>query len=148
MLLKYFHIIAAMIFVTGYLGGAMLQVAGGRATDWSVRRVLIGKARTFSNGLLVPGFVVAGVLGVLTALAFGYPLHRGWVAYALALYVVILVTGLAYWNPLERKLTASAKSEDEATFQALSRRTATRFIGILDGLVVLALIYLMVVRPS
>lgn len=147
-LLKYVHILAAMVYVTGYIAGAILQNASGRAADWSARRALLRYSNVLSNGLLIPGFVAAGALGVATAVVLGYPLTRGWVSYSLVLYVVILVTGLAFWSPLGRKQQAAADASDESAFVALARRRSIRYVGIFDGIVILTLIYLMVVKPS
>ena len=147
-LLKYLHILAAMLYVTGYVTGAVLQLAAGRATDWPTRRTLMRYANLFTMRLLVPGFVAAGVLGIATALVLGYPLLTGWVRNALVLYIVILATGVAYWTPLGKKQEAAALAGDEAAFSALAQRRATRYVATLDALVVLLLTYLMVVKPA
>jgi len=147
-LLKYVHILAAMVYVTGYIGGAILQNASARATDWPVRRALLRYSNVLTNGLLVPGFVAAGVLGIAAALVLGYPLLSGWVRNALVLYVIILITGLVYWSPQGRKQQAALDAGDEAAFTALARRPSIRYVGLFDGIIILALIYLMVVKPA
>ena len=147
-LLKYVHILAAMVYVTGYLAGSLLQVWAGRATDWPTRQTLQGAANVFSNRVLVPAFIAAAVLGVITAAVLNYPILSGWVLYALIVYAVMFAIGLAYWSPLEKKLAAAIASRDEAEFAALRDRPATRYISVLDGSLLLVLIYLMVVKPS
>lgn len=147
-LLKYVHILVAMVYVTGYLGGAVLMVQGGRATDWPTRRTLQNAANTFNNLILVPAFIAAAVLGVITAIVLGYPLLSGWVMYALIVYAVMLVTGLAYWAPLGKKIDAAIAASDERAFGALRDRPATRYVSLFDGFLLLLLIYLMVVKPS
>lgn len=147
-ILKYVHILAAMVYVTGYLGGGVLQVQGGRATDWATRRTLQGAANTFNNKLLVPAFIAAGILGLITAGVLRYPILSGWVLYSLIVYVAMLVTGLVYWAPLGKKVDAAIAASDERAFAALRDRPATRYVSVFDGFLLLVLIYLMVVKPS
>ena len=147
-LLKYVHILAAMVYVTGYIAGALLQVWAGRATDWPTRRTLMHAASFFSNKVLVPGFIAAAVLGIATAVVMGYPIFSGWVLYALVLYVILLAMGLGYWAPLEKRLVAAIAATDESAFVALRDRKATVYVSIVDGILLLLLIYLMVVKPA
>lgn len=147
-LLKYLHILAAMVYVTGYIAGAILQNASARAADWPARRTLLRYSNVLTNGLLIPGFVAAGVLGVATAMVMGYPLFSGWVRNALVLYVVILVTGLAYWTPRGRKQQVALDAGDEASFIKAAQSPSIRYVGMLDTVIILLLIYLMVVKPA
>ena len=147
-LLKYLHILAAMVFVTGYIAGTVLQVAAARSSDWPTREFAMRWSNVFTNRLLVPAVIVAGILGVVTAMALGYPILSGWVLYALVLYLVLLAVGIFWWNPLGKKQTAAAQAHDEARFTALARQPAIRVFATLDTLIILALIYLMVVKPA
>lgn len=147
-LLKYVHILAAMVYVAGYIAGAFLQVWAGRATDWPARRTLQGAANIFNNKILVPAFIGAAVLGLAAAGALRYPIFSGWVLYSLIIYAVLLVSGVGYWAQLGKKIDVAIAGSNEAAFVALRDRPATRYISILDGVLLLTLIYLMVVRPS
>ena len=148
LLLKYVHILAAFVYVTGYLTGGILAAAAGRTTEWPARDALMRTSETFTNRLLIPGFIAAAVLGVITALVMGYPLTSGWVLYALVVFVVMLLIGILFWGRLGRKQMAALQSRDDATFVALGRQTSVRVVTIVDGLLLLLLIYLMVARPA
>lgn len=147
-LLKYLHILAAMVFVTGYIAGTVLQVAAARSGDWSTREFAMRWSNVFTNRILVPAFIAAGILGVVTALALNYPVLSGWVLYALILYFVTMAIGIFFWSPLGKKQTAAAEAHDEARFTALAGQPAIRIFAALDTLIILALIYLMVVKPA
>lgn len=147
-LLKYLHILAAMVYVTGYISGSMLQAAAGRATEWPTRRLLMRWANLLTTRLLIPGFIVAGALGIATALALGYPLTRGWVSYALIVYAIMFVTGVFYWNPLGRKQQKAIDASDEGSFKRLATSSSIQVVLALDTILLLLLIYLMVVRPA
>lgn len=147
-LLKYLHILAAMVYVTGYISGTVLQAAAGRATEWSDRRLLMHWAKLLTSRLLVPGFIVAGALGIATALALGYPLTRGWVLYALIVYAIMFVTGVFYWDPLGRKQQKAIDASDEASFNRLTTSSSIQIVLVLDTILLLLLIYLMVVKPA
>lgn len=147
-LLKYVHILAAMVYVSGYIGGTILQIQAGRAADWPTRRTLQNAANVFSNRILVPAFLAAGIVGIITAATLGYPILSGWVLYALIVYVVMLAIGIGYWARLGKSIDRAIDASDEAAFAALRDRPATLYISIVDGFLLLLLIYLMVVKPS
>ncbi len=147
-LLKYVHILAAMVYVAGYISGSLLQAAAGRATDWPDRRLLMRWAGILTNRLLIPGFIAAGVLGIVTALVMGYPLTSGWVLYALIVYAVMFATGVLYWSPLERKQQKAIDASDEASFRRLATSASIQIVLVLDTILLLLLIYLMVVKPT
>lgn len=147
-LLKYLHILAAMVYVTGYISGSMLQAAAGRATEWHDRRLLMHWADLLTTRLLVPGFIVAGALGIITAIVMGYPLTRGWVLYALIVYAIMFITGIFYWNPLGRKQQKAIDASDESSFRSLTRQSSIQIVLVLDTILLLLLIYLMVVKPA
>lgn len=148
LLLKYLHILAAMVYVTGYISGGVISTMAGRQADWPVRAALTRLSLTFTNKILVPGFIVAGALGVATALVIGYPLTSGWVLYALVIYAVMFVTGIVYWSPLGKKQKAAVDRSDETAFTALARQPSIRIVSTIDGILLLLLIYLMVVKPA
>ena len=147
-LLKYVHILAAMVYVAGFIGGSLLQIWAGRAADWPTRRTLQNAANVFSNRILVPAFLAAGILGVITAAVLGYPILSGWVLYALIVYVVMLAIGIGYWARLGKSIDRAIEASDEAAFAVLRDRPASRYITIVDVLLLLLIIYLMVVKPS
>jgi uncharacterized membrane protein len=147
-LLKYVHILAAMLYVTGYVAGAVLQVWSGRATDWATRGTLMHAANVFSTRVLVPAFIAAAVLGLATAILMGYPILRGWVLYSLVIYAILLIVGVTYWSPLGKRIDAAIAATDETAFVTLRDRKATIYVSIADGMLLLLLIYLMVVKPA
>ena len=146
-LLKYLHILAAMVYVSGYISGSLLQAAAGRAEEWPIRRVLMHWTGILTNRVLVPGFIAAGALGVITAVVMGYPLTSGWVLYALIVYAVMFVTGVFYWNPLGRKQQKAIDASDEARVTALTTTSSIQLVLALDTILLLLLIYLMVAKP-
>lgn len=146
--LRYLHILAAMVYVAGYMGAALLSATAARASDRTVRLWTLRQSNFFSSRILTPGFIAAGILGVATALAFGYPLTSGWVLWALILYVVSMALGIAFWAPLGKKLLATAQEADESRYLAIARQPSITAFAVVDTLILLALIWLMVARPA
>jgi uncharacterized membrane protein len=91
------------------------------------------------------GLLVVGIVLVLTG---PYDFTTFWVAVAIGLYVLMGLVAIVFYSPtLKRQIAAyEAGGAQSADFQALGARG--RLIGILLAVVVVAILILMVVKPS
>jgi uncharacterized membrane protein len=90
------------------------------------------------------GLAVVGIVLVLMQWSFTTP----WILAAIGLYVVLMVVGIALYSPtLTRQIAVyEASGPDAPEFAALSVRG--RILGIVLGVIVVAIIALMVVKPG
>ena len=90
------------------------------------------------------GLLIVGIILVLMRWDF----TTFWIAVAIGLYVVLGIVGLGLYSPTLRRQIAAYESggAQTAEFQALGTRG--RVLGIVMGVLVLAIIILMVVKPS
>jgi uncharacterized membrane protein len=95
-----------------------------------------------------PSYAGLLVVGIILVLIGPYEFTTFWVAVAIGLYVLMAVVAIAFYTPtLKRQIAAyEAGGAQSAEFQALGARG--RVIGITLGILVLAIIVLMVVKPS
>ena len=91
---------------------------------------------------------MVAITGVATALIFGYSLLSGWVLVASVLYVLVVVTGIFFWGRVGREIDRAAAAGDDAAVKRELRRPRNVAISRLENLVLLAIIVLMVIRPS
>jgi uncharacterized membrane protein len=91
------------------------------------------------------GLLVVGIILVLTG---PYDFTTFWVAVAIGLYIFMGAVAILFYSPtLKRQIAAyEAGGAESAEFKALGARG--RMIGILLGVTVVAIIVLMVVKPS
>jgi len=94
-----------------------------------------------------PSFVALGVVGILLVLTGPWAFTQFWIALAIGLYVALIVVGIALFTPtLSRQIKVyESDGPTSAEFRELSRRG--RLLGLALGLIVIAIIVLMVVKP-
>jgi len=123
------HVLAAFAYVAGYIATNVLTELARRTDDPAFRRESLRFSTRFDRLLNAPGGMVVAITGVATALIFGYSLLSGWVLVA-------------------REIDRAATAGDDAAVQRELRRPRNVAISRLENLVLLAIIVLMVIRPS
>ncbi len=95
-----------------------------------------------------PAYALLLVTGVAMVLIGGIPFTTFWILASLVLYVVVLALGFAVYSPVLRRQLAVLETDGagSARFRAVSRRAT--IYGILTMLPVLAIIFLMVTKPT
>jgi uncharacterized membrane protein len=94
-----------------------------------------------------PAYAGLLVVGIILVLIGPYEFTTFWVAVAIALYVLMAVIAIAFYSPtLKRQIAAyEAGGAQSAEFRTLAARG--RMLGILLGVLVLAILVLMVIKP-
>jgi uncharacterized membrane protein len=78
----------------------------------------------------------------------GIPFSRLWIAAGIGLWVVLLFVGLGFYTPTLRDQVRVLESEGPGSeeYQRLAARG--RSLGILLGIIVVVIVFLMVVKPA
>jgi uncharacterized membrane protein len=94
-----------------------------------------------------PAYAFLLVTGILMTLIAGIPLTTPWILTALVLYVAVVLIGLFGYTPtLRRQIQlVEAGQAGSSDYAALSRRGT--ILGIVLAVLVLAITFLMVVKP-
>jgi len=92
--------------------------------------------------------VLLGVTGVSMVLLEGYSWSYKWIHASLALLVIVAVLGLAFYTPTLRRQIEILETRGVADpeFARLSTRGA--LLGSILGVIVIAIVALMVYKPS
>ncbi len=95
-----------------------------------------------------PAYGVLLITGLFMAWSAGYPLTTFWIAAALVLYVVAVILGIAVIAPNFRAQLRALEADGPAS--AAFRRAASRgrTLGLLVSLDVVAIVFLMVIKPT
>jgi uncharacterized membrane protein len=95
-----------------------------------------------------PCYVLLGVTGVSMVLLEGYSWSYKWIHASLALLVIVAVLGLAFYTPTLRRQIEILETRGVADpeFARLSTRGA--LLGSILGVIVIAIVALMVYKPS
>jgi hypothetical protein len=147
---RFLHIAAMFAAVSVFLGQGLLSAGIARTGDVrAIRRALAAEPRFQPAGGAL--FLLGIVFGFVTALTGEFDLTAPWLLIAYGLVVVVLATGIVYHGPRGRKLKAlaeaSPENEPSEALRALIDAPSARVVTVVDGLLWLALIYVMVVKP-
>ena len=88
---------------------------------------------------------ITGLFMVFTA---GYALTTRWIAFAIVLYVIALAMAFGLITPNFRRAIRALESEGPASATFTRAMSQGRLYGIAVSIVVLAIVFLMVVKPS
>jgi uncharacterized membrane protein len=143
---KTLHILFAIVAVGLNISYGIWQARAAREsehTGFALRGI-----KFLDDRVANPSYVGLLVVGIILVLIGPFEFTTFWVAVAIGLYVLMGVIAIAFYSPtLKRQIAAyEAGGAQSAEFQALAARG--RVIGILLGVVVLAILVLMVVKPS
>ena len=147
--LKFVHILCAILavgFNAAYgliLGRARRGGLDGREMAFALKTVKVMDDRVAN-----PCYVLLGVTGVSMVMLEGYSWSYKWIHASLALLVVVAVLGLAFYTPTLRRQIEILESRgvEDPEFARLSTRGA--ILGGILGVIVIAIVALMVYKPS
>jgi uncharacterized membrane protein len=141
------HVLAAFVYGAGYVGTNLLTEQARRTDDSVVRRYALQFSGVLDR-LNVIGGTLAGMTGILAVFVFGYSLLTPWVLAAIAIYVVIVGTGIFFWGAVGRAIDRAIRAGDEAGAIALLRSPRNVAVSRAENFLFLTLVSLMVLRPE
>jgi Predicted integral membrane protein (DUF2269) len=147
---KFLHIVSMFLAVSIFVGQGMLSGAIARSGDVrALRRMLAAEDRFQPVGGGI--FLLGIVFGFVTAITGDLDLTQTWLIIAYVLAALILLNAFAYHIPYTRKLEAAAETspDDQPSpeLRALVEAPSVIWVNVYDGLLWLAIIYTMVVKP-
>jgi uncharacterized membrane protein len=147
---KFLHIASMFLAVSIFVGQGMLSGTVARSGDvQALRRVLAVEDRFAPIG--GGAFLLGIVFGFVTAVVGDFDLTQTWLVIGYVLAALVLVTAFAYHVPTATKLKtladASPDDEPSAELRAFVDAPIGRLVNVIDGVLWLALIYVMVAKP-
>jgi Predicted integral membrane protein (DUF2269) len=147
---KFLHIASMFLAVSIFVGQGMLSGAMARSGDVrALRRVLAAEDRFAPVGGGI--FLLGIVFGFVTAIVGDLDLTQTWLVIGYVLAAVILLNAFLYHVPQARRLEAAAGSSPDDRpsdeLRALIEAPSGVWMNVFDGVVWLAIIYVMVAKP-
>jgi uncharacterized membrane protein len=156
---KFLHIVAGIGLIAGIIGRAFALAQANRSPDIHTVNSLVQLGGRFESLLVRPGsFVVLG-LGILLAWLQGWPLlgfiqggQSNWLLVSLLLYFATIPLIIFVFVPrgkLFEQALGAALAEGQVTPE-LTRAfndQAVRMAHYVEGLLIIAILYLMVAKP-
>jgi len=141
-------VLAAFVFIAGYVGTNLLTELARRNPDPAFRRSALSFSTMFDRRLNIPGATVVAPTGLLAVWAFGYSFLAPWVVAAIVLYLVLPLLGGLFWTRVGRRIHQALAADDQRTVDAVLRDPRNVAVSRIENLVVLAIVALMVLRPT
>ncbi len=142
--LKFIHVLSAIVA----LGANVTYVVWLRLAGRDRERILfaISGIRYLDRRLANPLYVLVFVTGVAMVLDGQYSFETGWIAAAIALYLLTAAVGIVLFAPAIRRQVAEAERDTaSATYAAAAARSVT--LALATTAIVFVIVFLMVGKP-
>jgi len=146
LLLKWLHVMAAIVAVGANVTYGVWLARAGRQPD-ALAFTLRG-IKFIDDRMANPAYGALLILGVIMLLSARLPLTTPWLDSGLVLYLLVGITAFFGYTPTLRRQIQVLEAEgfNSPAYQALARRG--RLLGIVLAILVVAIVFLMVVKPA
>jgi uncharacterized membrane protein len=145
--MKFIHVLLAIVavgFNTSYGIWLARAAKAPQATQSHVLRTIKFLDDRFAN----PAYGLLLITGLFMAFSAGIPFSRLWIALGIGLWLVLVFIGLGVYTPTLRDQIRVLESEGPGSdeYQRLAARGRT--VGIVLGIIVVIIVFLMVTKPA
>ena len=143
---KTLHILFAIVAVGLNISYGIWQAQAARSPEhmgFALRGI-----KFLDDRVANPSYAGLLVVGIILVLIGPYEFTTFWIAVAIGLYLVMGAVAIVFYSPTLKRQIAAYESggAESAEFRALGSRG--RMIGIILAVIVIAILILMVVKPS
>lgn len=145
LLVKWIHVLSAITAVGANITYGIWMTRASRQPN--VLPFVLHTIKVIDDRVANPLYALLLLTGLTMAFMLPIPLNTPWLMSALILYATATVLGLVVFVPVFRRQVESLESEgfDSPAYKAYARYA--RVLGIVVGIEVLIIIFLMVVKP-
>jgi uncharacterized membrane protein len=151
----FLHLLFVLMLAGGAIGGSVVRATARRVSDPRAKAMAAIIGWRLSAVLSIPGSLLAGLLGMHLVTARGYQFSQGWVRASLVLWLAVLLLSLVYLAPraargarLAKAFLADGSGERQTEFLAAISNPVPRMLADLVNLGLIALSWLMVMKPA
>ena len=143
----FLHIVAAIVLLSGVIGGNVIGAMARRARDLEHRRGIVALRAPFDRmtTVAVPATVLTGLV---TLMLFGYSVTDLWVLATGVVILVIVAIQILFWNRHGPEVQAAFERGDDHAAVRLMRMPRTVMMGRLETGLAFLQVGLMVFRPN
>ena len=145
-ILKFLHVALAIVAV-GFNASYPIWFRLAQREPQAALVILRG-IKTLDDRIANPAYALLLVLGLAMAFTAGIPLTTFWIAAALVLYLLLVLTALIGYTPTLKKQIAALGSGGTRSEEYVRLSQRSNAIGIVLMLYVIVILFLMVVKPT
>jgi uncharacterized membrane protein len=146
LIIKWIHVLSA---ITAVGANITYGIWVGRASrEPEALPFVLHSIKMIDDRVANPCYGLLLLTGLTMAFIVPIPLTTPWLLTALTLYVIATIIGMAGFVPIFKKQVRLLESEgiDSPNYKAVEKQS--RVLGIVTGIVVIAITFLMVVKPA
>ena len=144
--LKFIHVLLAIVAV-GFNASYGIWLARSASAPQATQSHVLRTIKFLDDRIANPAYGLLLLTGLWMIFSAGIPV-RLWIALAIGLWLVLVVVGLGVYTPTLRDQirVLEAQGPDSAEYQRLAARG--RNVGIILGIIVVVIVFLMVTKPA
>jgi len=145
--IKFIHVLLAIVAV-GFNASYGIWLARAAKAPQATQSYVLRTIKFLDDRVANPAYGLLLITGFIMALSAGIPFSRLWIAAAIGLWLVLLFVGLGIYTPTLRDQIRVLESEGPGSdeYQRLAARG--RSVGIVLGIIVVVIVFLMVTKPA
>ena len=144
--LKFIHVLLAIVAV-GFNASYGIWLARSASAPQATQSHVLRTIKFLDDRIANPAYGLLLLTGLWMIFSAGIPV-RLWIALSIGLWLVLVVVGLGVYTPTLRDQIRVLESEGPGSeeYQRLSSRG--RALGIVLGIIVIVIVFLMVTKPA
>jgi uncharacterized membrane protein len=144
---KFIHVLLAIVAV-GFNASYGIWLARSAKAPQATQSHVLRTIKFLDDRVANPAYGLLLITGFIMALSAGIPFSRLWIAAGIGLWLVLLFVGLGIYTPTLRDQIRVLESEGPGSdeYQRLAARG--RSVGIVLGIIVVVIVFLMVTKPA
>jgi uncharacterized membrane protein len=145
-LIKFIHVLLAIVAV-GFNASYGIWLARSANAPQATQSHVLRTIKFLDDRIANPAYGLLLLTGLLMIFSAGIPI-RLWIALSIGLWLVLLFVGLGVYTPtlLDQIRVLESEGPGSEEYQRLSSRG--RIVGILLGIIVVVIVFLMVTKPA
>ena len=147
LVLKFIHVLLAIIAVGTNATYGIWLARSANAPPATLAYVLRG-LKTLDDWFANPAYLLLAVTGVAMVLVGELRFTTFWIAGGIVLWVVAMALGYGVYTPMLRTQIRALETSGPASEDYRTAAANARFVGILTAVIVVAIVFLMVTKPS
>ena len=144
---KFLHVMFAIIAV-GFNASYGLWLARAAREPAGTQLFALRTIKLMDDRIANPLYGLLALSGLFMVFTAGYPLTILWIALAITLYVIAIVLAIAVITPNLRTALRALEAEGPESVAYKTAMSRGRRFGIAISLVVLAIVFMMVAKPT
>jgi len=144
--IKFIHVLLAIVAV-GFNASYGIWLARSATAPQATQSHVLRTIKFLDDRIANPAYGLLFLTGLLMIFSAGIPV-RLWIALAIGLWLVLIFVGLGVYTPTLRDQIRVLESDGPGSeeYQRLSARGRT--VGIVLGIIVVVIVFLMVTKPA